>query len=778
MLDVVLAAAVVLGLGQQPPETYRRAVDALGDESPAVREAAAVELRAAGRASWPALEDALRTHADPETRGRARDLLHASRLRRRLPYSILEEVPGAIATLSAGATAEKIRLVRALGRRFEETSDLLLDLVREPDPEVALAAAEVLHENRNGDWAPRLLELYALEDCPRAGRVFELLCAATSRLAADDVQRRFAQAGPRARNRFLHFALQANVALAVSPDLLREMLRRGDTAARRAALAWMRDRGAPGNLFEIETLLADAEFGVVAEALSTLRHLRHRPDPRALEALLRHDEALVREEAVTATLAFEERECLASLRRLLDDPSTAVRQGALSALWKLQGAAALETVLDVFLRDAGDSRGQALSLLAAHRDWSLPRVRELARDADPDRRQRAFELLGQVEGVTALAPLVRDRDESIRRWALQQFLRKTEATSTLQAVEGFSRDSSESIRFEAVKSLVRLGKREHVPALQGFLASAEYTIRHEAAETILEQGGAPAETLARKLLDEDDAPMRRLALNAMAGLGDRASAERALGHLADPDGRLRRAAAEYLRKMLAAGRDPSILSRLASGLESLDEEPLALAFRLVVEHGDATVAGSVRALVLSGRAPSPERGVRALSEWAGDRAAGELAPLLGRDPSLDELVYTRVRECRRKVPGAGKRELEEALRKLLGSPDRRTRRSAAAAAEELGAATDLLPGLLADPEPSVRHIAAAACSRLGLAGAAAAIEARLDDEDPDVRITCLTSLLRLRPDSAPALRRAAAGEDCAWAKRRMEAALGSILNSK
>jgi HEAT repeat protein len=774
LFSAVIAAAATLGLLQeQPPDAYRPSLDALGHESPAVREAAARHLRAAGRAAWPALDEAARSHPDPETRGRAADLLHASRLRRRLPYSLLEEHPGAVATLSAGATAEKIRLVRALGRRFEETSDLLLDLVRDPDPEVALAAAEVLHENRNADWGPRLLEIYALEECPRAGRVFELLCAAASRLGADEVQRRLADCGPRARNRFLHLALQANVALAVPPATLREMLRHGDTASRRAALAWMRDRGAPGTLFEIEPLLSHAEAPVVAEALATLRHLRHRPDPDALEALLRHDEALVREEAVMAVVAFEERACLSSLRRLLGDPSTAVRQGALSALWKLEGVAALDTVLEVFLRDAGDSRGQALSLLATHKEWSLPRVRDLVRDADPDRRQRAFELLAQVEGVAALAPLVRDRDETVRRWALGQFLRRTEAPATLEAVEGFARDASEPIRFEAVRTLVRLGKREHVPALQGFLASPEYTLRHEAAETLLEQGGAPAETLARKLLNEDDAPLRRLALNALAGMGDRASADRAMAHLADADGRLRRAAAEYLRKLLSAGRDPSILARLASGLETLDEEPLALAFRLIVEHGDATAADAVRKLVLSGRAPSPERAVRALSEWAGDRAAAELAPLLGREPVLDELVYARVRECRRKTPGAGKAELEAALRKLMGSPDRRTRRSAAAAAEELGAATDLLPSLVADPDPAVRHVAVAACARLGLASAAGAIDARRDDEDPDVRVACVTALLKLRPASAAALRRAAAEEDCAWARRRMDAVLAA-----
>ncbi len=773
MLVVLAAAAAGVLFAQDPAQSFRPWIEDLAADDPAVRESASFRLRRAGRAAWPALEEAGRAHPDPETRARAFDLLQASRLRRRLPFRILDEHPGALETLRAGGTAEKLRLIRTLGRHFEEAGDLLLELARDPEPEVAVAAAEALYENRNTDWAGRLLELYALEDCPRAGRIYELLCSASARVPSGDLRQAFARAGPRARNRLLHFALGANLALDVPAETVRAMLRAGDPATRRGALAWVRDRGPGGNLLEIEPLLDAAEPAVAADALATLRALRHRPDPEVLARLLAHADALVREEAVHAAAAFPEDTPAGRLAPLLGDPSTSVRQAALSAIWKLEGPLALETVLAAFLADAGDTREQAAGILAspATREWTLPRARALAVEGDPERRRRGYDLLARIEGTPALFPLARDGDEAVRRWALAKVLQRTELPSAVETVEAFARDASDPVRFEALRALVRLGRREHVPAFQAFLSGPEYTLKYDAAETLLEQGGERAADLARKLVEGDDAPLRRLALSSLAERGDRDHAERALAHLSDGDGRLRRASAQYLGRMLSSGRDPGVLARLAGSLLDAEGEPLSLAFRLVVEHGDAAQASSVRALLRSGRAPSAERAVRALAEWSGERAPTDLLGLLGSDAALNEMVFARLREPVRRAPPEDRKGAEDAVRGLLASPDRRVRRGAVLAAEEMALATGALPARADDPEASVRHAALGACARLALLGAARALEARLDDEDPEVRILASGLLAKLTPSALPALERAVASEDCAWAKRRMELAL-------
>jgi HEAT repeat protein len=148
-----------------------------------------------------------------------------------------------------------------------------------------------------------------------------------------------------------------------------------------------------------------------------------------------------------------------------------------------------------------------------------------------------------------------------------------------------------------------------------------------------------------------------------------------------------------------------------------------------------------------------------------------MAALLGADPALNELVFLRARDARRRSAGSGTRELEAALAPLLANPDRRLRRPAVEAARDLGIALDGLVALVDDSEPSVRHAAIDACVRLGLARAAGPIGLHIDDEDPDVRVMSVSSLAKLDPAATAIAERAAAREECAWAKRRMEASL-------
>lgn len=766
----VLAVAVLMSVPQGGGK-YGRWIDDLGHDTPAVREQASSRLRAAGRAAWPDLEAAADAHPDLETRSRCRDLVATSRLRRRIPWRVLDEFPTAVATLQNGPSCERIALVRVLARAYEDTADLLLELAEDRDPEVVLAAAEYLQERRNTDWAPRVLEIYAREDCPRPGRAYELLTMASSRLAAVDLQRLFADAGPLGRNRILQLALNATLPLGVRPDYLRRLLETGDGPTRRLALSWLRERGCAAALPFVEPLLSDPDAGVVTDALSTLRSCGWRPQAASLEALLAHDEASVRDEAIQSTLAFEERTCLGGLKRLLDDPSMSVRQSAINAVHRLGGPAALEDLWRVFLRDSGESRNTAAQILARTPEWSMPRVRPLLKDPDSDRRLRAYDLWSLIDSVRVLAPLAKDHEETVRRWAITQLLRRQETPGAVEALELFATDANDGIRFDALRALVRLEKRDHAPALETFLASREYSFRFDAAETLLTLRDDRAQALARKLLEEADAPLRRLGYFALADRNDREVADRAVRELNDPDGRLGGAAAKYLRQMLTGRHDPAVLARLAQGLETWTGEPLELAFNLLMEYGDAACAPQIRTLVRAGRAPRPDRAVRALAEWAGEQGAAEMAALLGAEPSLNDSVYSRLREVRRRHPDAGGRELEAAFVRMFASPDRRIRRGAVQAASDLGLALPGVAALVNDREPSVRCAAMAAARALSLAAAADAIETRLDDDDPDVRISAALSLAALKPSARPLVERTIAAEDCAWAKRKMESTL-------
>src|SRR6185436_19724300 len=114
---------------------YGRWIDDLGHDDPATRDEASSRLRAAGRAAWPELESAAETHPDLETRQRCRDLVATSRLRRRIPWRVLDEFPSAVATMQNGTSAERIALARILSRVYDDSADLLIDLAQDRDPE-------------------------------------------------------------------------------------------------------------------------------------------------------------------------------------------------------------------------------------------------------------------------------------------------------------------------------------------------------------------------------------------------------------------------------------------------------------------------------------------------------------------------------------------------------------------------------------------------------------------------------------------------------------------
>ena len=61
-----------------------------------------------------------------------------------------------------------------------------------------------------------------------------------------------------------------------------------------------------------------------------------------------------------------------------------------------------------------------------------------------------------------------------------------------------------------------------------------------------------------------------------------------------------------------------------------------------------------------------------------------------------------------------------------------------------------------------------------MVAAADAVESKLDDDDPDVRVSAAVALAALKPSARPLVERTVATEDCAWAKRKMEAALAPL----
>lgn len=753
---VVLAA--LLALASQDADEIRRHIEELANEDLDVREDAAARLRQAGRAAWPELRRAL-DHSDPEIRATAAWLLDQGRARRRLSHRILRLHPAAPSLLRAGACEETFRLIRTLGRNFEEGAEILLELLEDPDPEIRIAVAEALYDNRRHEWVEPLLALLADEACPRAGRVQELLRSDSSHIPGATLAKHFESAGPVAATRLLELAAQGGLDVEFPRSKLHELLQGEAPRTRRAALAWIRKRPKPEDSAPVSRLLVDADDAVLAETLSTLRALDATPDLSRLRTLLGHADDTVRAQALELLVRAEGPGADGDAEALLADPSTDVRRAALHALWRTRGTGALERTLRIFLEEAGETRELACTYLLRYRTWTRPHAVE-ARDAeDPDRRQRGVELLYAIDGVSALVAASADSDADVRLWALQRLI-SHDGESATAALRRMAEDETPAIRFHAARALVRRGE-PRLDDLARFLESDEYTFVLGATETLLEYGGQRVPEFARAVLRHEDAHVRRLGLEALADRRLLDAVPTALEQLSDPDPKLRRAALYYLSLSLAERNDSEIVDAVRSRVDRED----VVAAQLLAEFGDDSTRSELRSAVRDGKLAAGERLLRTLLS----AAESEIARMFGDDAFLNARLASMLvdRGCDREIPAR--------IRQLLASPLPGVRAGAVRSIATLGIAAldEAAIAALSDPDAEVRSAAAWTCGDRSLREAAERLAALLDDEDPDVRERAAWALSRVAPASRAAVARAAANEDCAWVKRRMEALLGA-----
>ncbi len=738
-MAAVLAAGLALLAFQDP----RALAERLSSDDVAARDQAALDLRRAGRAAWPLLERAARS-ADPEAAGRARDLLDAVRVRRRLTWRMIDACPGLEAALRGGTSSSRAAAARALAGFPDEGRELLLELLRDADAETALAAAESLHETHSGrEWVPRMLDLLASPAPPRPRTVAELLSSARASLTADDLRARFDGAAPAGRSRLLELSASVQSAFPIDAAEILDLL--AAPRARAGAVEWIAAFGRREFAVALEERLVPAAPDA-ADLLCALRRLSHPVAPERLLPLLEHDDEGVREQAVQAIPEDRDPSIDAALARLLDDPSTSVRQRAVAAYARRLGDAARGRILEFYLAQDGDPRDAAAFLLCRSREWTAPRARELLHDRDAVRRLRGAELLHRLDGLDAVRGLAEDPDEGVRRWILTKAgsAGDDDAASILRTLAA---DASASVRFDAVRALARGGRREDIEALVPWLDSAEFTVRHQATEAYIRHGGAKARDLMTRLLDDSDASMRCVGLAALQDRASPEAAERALPFLDDPDASLRRAAGSYLEQAAAGTRDPSLLAAVAGRLDRLEGETLAQAARIITSHGAPAHAPAVRRLLAEGRAPHEGRALDALARWEGASALLECLT-----PARCDAVLDRLAAARPHGPAVAER-----VRALAAHPTVAVRRSVARHAADL-AMPDAASLLLGDPDAGVRCLAIASARRLGVAIPAPL----LDDEDADVRLAAAQGI-----GDPAAVERMLALEECAWVRQRL-----------
>ena len=270
---------------------------------------------------------------------------------------------------------------------------------------------------------------------------------------------------------------------------------------------------------------------------------------------------------------------------------------------------------------------------------------------DDELRRLAVEQLGGLPPEEALPLLLRclgDESWRVRKAAVERLVAAPEAWRAAHSlIDALADDSNAGRRNAAVEALVRFGKRA-VPAL-------------------LEAAGHP------------DADVRKLVVEALAGIGDERATPRLIDALGDPDPNVRGAVADGLgalggseveRRLLAAAVDPSedrlvrfsalrALARLEAVTPVADLEPLLadswlrpMAFTVLGSaESDAALEPLLKGLAHPSR-PTREAAMEALLRWVG---------------RLDGADAERLAERVRDVADASPALVTDALHRLRGA---------------------------------------------------------------------------------------------------------------
>jgi tetratricopeptide (TPR) repeat protein len=215
--------------------------------------------------------------------------------------------------------------------------------------------------------------------------------------------------------------------------------------------------------------------------------------------------------------------------------------------------------------EAGASLKEATQAFADLGAAGIPILIETLRDADPEARARATDVLGALgkEAVPALVRAVNDDDDHVREGALRALNRVgPDAEEAIPALIAALQENEIGLRWLATGALVRIG-RPAVPALCACVKGRDRGARDHAVEALRRIGPAAEEAMPvlADMLNNKSANVRAQAALALGGLGS--AAERAKPALqaakADPDPRVRAAARTALREI-----DPSYQRGLAA----------------------------------------------------------------------------------------------------------------------------------------------------------------------------------------------------------------------
>lgn len=362
-------------------------------------------------------------------------------------------------------------------------------------------------------------------------------------------------------------------------------------------LLWLGNRGRRVLVVALTSERQDVRRAA-AEALASTGDVLPGSREQLLDLLSSPDDQ-VREVVLGNLLTSGNRLELAShLRRMLADPSPALRRTAVDGLRRLEDRGSVPRLKDLLADPSAAVRVSAITSVAQSEALhAVPEVRTALGDPDPQVRAAAADALaalGDRISIPELRGLAADPDADVRWSALSALVRLGAADLPAIFASGL-RDPEPRVRCQTIRLLASVGGDEVGPALAGLVRDPDASVRRVVLEVLPGiAGGRHVPDLA-PLLDDPDVSIRRHAAMVLEDLDDPRVVARLLEAI-----RLRHdvdRVVETLREIVREARalPPNLVPILLDVLPDAPRPGVLLSlFRLVPDR--RVVAGLVEAL--------------------------------------------------------------------------------------------------------------------------------------------------------------------------------------
>lgn len=261
--------------------------------------------------------------------------------------------------------------------------------------------------------------------------------------------------------------LMLEILRAEQPEVLSRLAQRAvesmDAAERAAGLSALAMLGNGSVVEQVLVALGDPSVDVRLEALRALAVDAGSVGTAPLTAVMRDADARVRSQAVEVIAAAEDENTLPLLLDALDDPAETVRLATRRALGTLRSPAAVDLLLEALERPA--HRAAAVEALAALGEMATGRLVRALVSTSGDVRESVREALLR-SGVIERTLRNLGAPRPARRLAALTLLRAVRPEGVAPAVAERLEDPDPEVRQEAARLLGELGDATVVPALQ------------------------------------------------------------------------------------------------------------------------------------------------------------------------------------------------------------------------------------------------------------------------------------------------------------------------